>query len=116
MQPQEGAMILILSGLCFTVNKILKRLDDFPRPATVSNSKIIFQNYNFYILSSWKLSTPQWHSYFLLSGREMLTEGWKKKDWSREDNRVTELLVDTAEIRTLKLFSNTSKNDGALYF
>ena len=46
----------------------------------------------------------------------MLTEGWKKKDWSREDNRVTELLVDTAEIRTLKLFSNTSKNDGALYF
>ena len=59
MQPQEGAMILILSGLCFTVNTILKRLDDFPRPATVSNSKIIFQNYNFYILSSWKLSTPQ---------------------------------------------------------
>ena len=59
MQPREGAMILILGGLCFTVNKILKRLDDFPRPKTVSNSKIIFQNYNFYILSSWKLSTPQ---------------------------------------------------------
>ena len=52
-------MILILSGLCFTVNKILKRLDDFPRPKTVSNSKIIFQNYNFYILSSWKVSIPQ---------------------------------------------------------
>ena len=47
MQPREGAMILILSGLCFTVNKILKRLDDFPRPKTVSNSKIIFQSYNF---------------------------------------------------------------------
>ena len=109
MQPREGAMILILSGLCFTVNKILKRLDDFPRPMTVSNSRIIFQNYNFYILSSWKVSTPQSHPYFLLSGREMLTEGWKKKDWSREDNRVTELLVDTAKIRTLKLFSNTSK-------
>ena len=46
----------------------------------------------------------------------MFTEGWKKKDWSREDNRGTELLVDTAKIRILKLFSNTSKNGGALYF
>ena len=72
-------MILILSGLCFTVNKILKRLDDFPCPTTVSNSKIIVQNYNFYILSSWKVSTPQSHSYFLLSGREMLTEGERRK-------------------------------------
>ena len=74
-KPREGVMNLILSGLCFTVNKILKRLDDFPRPTTVSNSKIIVPNYNFYILSSWKVSTPQSHSYFLLSGREMLTEG-----------------------------------------
>ena len=59
MQLREGVMNLILSSLCFTVNKILKRLDDFPRPKTVSNSKIIVQNYNFYILSSWKVSTPQ---------------------------------------------------------
>ena len=48
----------------------------------------------------------------------MLSEGWKngrtkilvkRRHWNRR------ILMDTAKIRTLKLFSNSSKNGGHLY-
>ena len=39
----------------------------------------------------------------------------EQRFWSREETGITEFLVDTAKIRTLKLFSYNSKNDGALY-
>ena len=44
----------------------------------------------------------------------MFSEEEEQRSWSREDTAITGSLVDTAKIRTLKLFSNTSKNGGPL--
>ena len=37
----------------------------------------------------------------------------EQRFWSREETGITEFLVDTAKIRTLKLFTYNSKNGGA---
>ena len=39
----------------------------------------------------------------------------KQRFFSREDPGITEFLVETAKIRSLKLFSNITKNGGPLY-